>query len=435
MKRNRSGNALALSLLVLLVATLLANALLSGSGHGSFLAVKRLHRMQAQSLAEGAIELEAWRLSTPPRDSAKNELLRPPAGLVVPTILVDSSDFWLRIESTADFLGESAKTVVELGRPRNKGAFEYALRVLDPMDQTSLSQLRVKGPLLSAGIPVTPASVQIMNQSMQVLETKWMYWVNLHRTLFQPDSLEKCGESCVRGNQRIWGENSLLQEDTVRVERGDLRIDLSGKYNSKFRLPGSHLFVVQGNIELEGSIDADTLVLISEGDVLIRGSITAKRLTIFSMGRIQIEGEHRFEVRLFAQGNILLSGESTYLPWSFVATSHPTTRPESGKGDILFQDDTRFTGYVFSSIPTAEILVETDAKILGAVISPGGIRNEGLVGGITVVRRLSCQYKTGTNCPGNGVFNRDSLPSGMLQLPGMSFGEPLHFASLRWRTE
>jgi len=196
-------------------------------------------------------------------------------------------------------------------------------------------------------------------------------------------------------------------------------------------------------MEIRGDIAADTLVVLAEGSIHFKGQIRVQSLTVFAKGRIDIEGALQAEVRLFAQGDIRIGGDSQLLPWSFVITAHNTSTPELGRGDILFLDHARFSGYAIcatngAAVPQSPmvgapgIYVASRARVSGAIISIGSVQNEGFIGGVVVTRRLACAEKDEENCGGRGEFVRDSLPEGFLQIPEMSFGEPTRLAVVHW---
>ena len=436
---SRTGNALAFALTVLLVATLLISALLLGTGQGAASANSKLAKLQARYLAESAIRLEAWNLSTATPDSSTAAFLSAPK-LPFPILSVDSNDFWLHVTSTASSKNQTSTIVADLGKPLNPQVFPYVLRILDSMGVSEKSTISTSDSILLGTSAGKIPSPQILDQILAAPERPANYWLTLLPKLFLADSLEHCTQGCMQGNQHFIETDDLSQTPLVRISNGNLHLDLV-RFAS---LRGTHTLAVQGAVDIDGDLDLDTLTILAEGAVHLKGNISAKRLVIFSKSDISIEGDGRMEVRLYAHGNLRLSGDIEFLPWSFVATWQNADSTFAGRGDIQFTDHTRFSGYAFCTsvsarLPVAPmagtvgIYIGPDARVYGILAARGAIQNEGFFGGSAIAHKLACAGNPNANCAGHGAFVRDSMPAGLLQIPSVTFGEPPRLAAVRWR--
>ncbi|HSQ41487.1 MAG TPA: MFS transporter [Fibrobacteraceae bacterium] len=428
------GNALALALMVLLIGTFLAAVVLHGTGQGATLAQRAQRQYQARMVAESSIQMKAWEYVFVASDSGvPSGFLRQVPGIQYQAPSLDTTGLWLHIEAQGVFMGCTSHVAAELGKMRHPVAFHYAVRTVDTMAQFQQGGLQVSGPVLLGSASVIPSSTKILQQATKVAESQWSFWTAQLSNLFDPESLQHC-EGCLAGNQHLWADDALWGTDTIRVENGDLRADLSSRDGSMTHLRGNHWLMVQGDIEISGEARVDSLTLLSEGDVTLHGPLQISHLNVFSKGGITIEGAPQMEAMLLAQGDITLGDDAIFLPWSFAMTTHTSSASISGNGWITFSGKARFTGYAICSDADAGIVVRDRAKLLGAVYSLGSVRNDGFIGGVTVAQRLICQDSSTTNCPGTGEFMRDSLPPDFPQLPSMSFGEKKALAAVRWRT-
>ena len=443
---------MAISLLLLLVATVFMASFLTSTGQASASVASKLRRQQARYLAEAAIRLQVWCLSAPPQDTLGAAPQAPPAGLEAPTVQVDSSDFWLRMVGRGTQKEQSVSIVAELGKPRNPEAFRYALRLLDPIDPVKASSIRAVGPVYLSGPPsasseakfATPSSSQLLEQVLRIPERHWLHWLEVRRAMFDPDSLLHCEDSCVRGNVRFWRASDLPASKRLVVGNGNLSVDLGTSSSGLVRIPGRRTWVVQGAVSVRGDIAFDTLEIVADGAVRIAGNVSAARLSVFSQDRIDVEGQGRFEARLLAQGDIRIAGKTELLPWSFVVTNRTAGTPGAGRGDIQVLDEASVTGFLVcassSQAPPAPpmtgsvgVLVDGGARVKGAVFSVGSVQNQGFIGGTVTTRRLACVGgDASANCPDAGIMDRDSLPEGLLQPFELDFGESVRFSAVRW---
>ena len=438
MRFAQKGNALALTLTVLLVATLLVSALMVGSGQSGNSANQKMAKMQARYMAESAIRLEAWKLGNIGFDTTIPSFLTSHSSLAIPNVWMDSNDFWLRLGATGTFKNQRATVIAELGMPLNPDAFRYGLRVLDTFATEERFSIRTQDSVMVGPWAGKVTSLQLLEQLLNMPSALVEHWnARLHNE-FSPDTLKNCTQGCLHGSQHFSGANDFASLPIVRVSTGDLSLE----FPRATTVHGTHILAVQGSVELHGDVTFDTLIILAEGAVHVRGNISAKRLTLVSKGRVTLDGTGRMEVRVFAQGDLRIMGNMEFSPWSFL-TTYPPQDSTAGRGDILLLDKTRFTGYAIcastSSLapqaPMADevgIYIAPQARAYGVVASLGSIQNEGFLGGMAITHKLSCNGKPNINCAGNGQFNRDSLPAGFLQVPSLNFGEARSIAAVRW---
>ena len=442
MTSHRTGNALAFALIVLLIVTLLVSALLVSTGHSGSQAVQRIAKMQARQLAEAAIRLEAWKISTAAMDSTPLSFLNAPQGLDVPAVSVDSTDFWLRLQSTATFKGQNSTITAELGKPLNPEAFRYALRILDSMETGERASIRTQDSVIFGNGTGKITTTQVLDQLLKLPDVPATKFSGLLQSEFAPDSINHCEQGCLHGSQRYSDMDALNELPLLRVTSGDLHLNLVGAQV----LHGSHQWAVQGDVEIDGDLTIDTLTILAEGPVQLKGKINAQRLVIFTKNKLDIEGDGNMEVRLYAMGTIRLAGALNLLPWSFVSTWQNTTAADAGRGDIQFLDNVHFHGYAICASTgnqapqapmagTVGILIGQQAHLFGIAAARRSIQNEGFLGGTAITHKLSCTAKPNTNCSNGGTFNRDSLPDGLLQVPRISFGETPRLAAVTWREQ
>jgi len=429
---------LALSLLMLVVATVLVSALLVNTGQSSQIVHTRVRELQTRQLADASIRMTAWRLTQPVNDTMASRIFWLPEGKVLPAVELDSNDFWLHMSVTNS-------VSADLGRARNQELFRYAVRLLDSMPTAYQGQLKVNGPAALGGGETFLMSVKIMDALMAIPDKPWSFWTPWLNQMLQPDSQGNLQAGSYSGNTHLHRISDVMEQDTLRVRHGDLRLSLGDHGSVRSHIAGTHIMVAQGDVEIQAeSVDFDTLLIGAEGSVLIKGDLHVQHLVVYSKDRIVFEGEGQYQARLFSQGDIRICGRSEFLPWSFAVTSRGTTFPTAGRGDIWFMDRSNFIGYVISAtsnttnatapmVGPVGVYVARDARVKGLVAARGGIVNEGFIGGVAIAHKLSCAVDTLANCPSNGRFDLDSLPTGFAQIPALSLGDTLRWVAVRWR--
>ena len=433
--KRRQGNAIAIALLVLVCATLFASAIMTGTSNTSMLANRNLNRVQAKYIAESALRWKAGQFPWNESDSSlplEPRLINFPS---LPKVQVDSSEIWLGMSSIATFHEETISISAHLGVPLSLNAFQPAIKLVTNQPIKDEGSFRVMGKLElnNQGGPGSPS--KIMDWASKITQRIWSQRRTRMGVATHPDSLNSCGEKCVRGSQSISRNSDFPESMEWRVINGDLRLDL-GYTGNATPVAGHRSFIVQGAVLVRGNISFDTLEIIASGPVTIQGEVKARYLNIATEGRLIVEGENQFEGILLAQGDIEIRGREKITGRSWISAFRQAPDPDAGSGKVLIQGGARVEGWVSSLTPNEGVLwVDNRSQLVGIAIATKAIQNEGDIFGVALSSRLQCATSETENCGGSGEFNRDSLPVGFLQPASLDLGVPRKLVAFQWRAE
>lgn len=379
--------------MMLVVATLLASALLNNSGQSAFFVRSKFLSLQSLHAQESAVRLAAYNL-------LKSDSTKKVFDFALPVVSIDSSDYWIR-------LSVNQGGFAELGRSKTPDLFAYAIRILNSPDQK-----------------VLVTSEKIISAFDEVVARQNSLQNHLFSNTIHPDSTYAYTDGVYNGNTRIYNVKEILELDTIRVLQGDLKMELGHRGNKSELLAGNKVLAVQGNVEIAGFVDIDTLKIFCNGNVRIQGEVTAKKLQIFAKGKIDIEDQFIGQVRLLATGDISILDESQLLPWSFVVSLGGGNAENIGFGRIRIDNSALVSGYVLGlgNTDSTSISVDRRARFYGYAASKGKLINDGFIGGVTLAKEVT----------GNGYFELDSLPKTLAQIPLMNFSDTFQWVPVQW---
>lgn len=391
--KHKSGNALAISLMVLAIATVSASLLLQLDGQSTQVIQRQWVELRSQYLVESAIRLTAWQQSRNIIDTQPIPFKLKPSDISFPQVSIDSSDLWLSIEV-------SGKIHVDLARRRTPDAYSVGLRLLSDNIVQKIS---------------TPRILSEYENTAHRLRTQWSQALS---QILHGESLRTGHPGLFSGRTRFRSARDIEEWDTLRILNGDVNLELGHRGNQSERVHGTQIIAAEGDIYFEGFAVFDTLILLAEGDILLDGQLQAKRLIAKSNGHIQCEGSSQVEARWFATKGVHLSASCQLSPWSFVVVD---------QGMLKLEDDSQIYGYamVLSGGDSSGIQLDYGTKIAGLAMTRGGLDNNGIIAGMAIAQKL-----VGTQ---SGDVLLDSLPLTFPQPPAIRFDDTLQWIPISWR--
>lgn len=346
-------------------------------------------------------------------------------------VLFDTSFFWGKVQSHAEFKNKKLSLEALVGGRFNKTLFKAALNLPDSVRLEDPH--RIDTEMTSSAVAST-----MMDKVTQLLTAKSeLLMAQLDSTLMGDDE----GEYNDFGGDEFWdasewksaiksakskGNKSFIKRELV-IE-GDLKLNSFRGLNRSSLQNQGVLVKVGGDLEVDGEWDLTQVSFLVKGAIRIDGSLRGKSIRLFSGEELVLAGEGRAELEVLSTKGIRIEDSFQVLSGSVLATlgKKEDVNLETGDEDAVLSiesSEEQRGWFLLSSNAERGFFISSSSVVNGWGILAGDGRLEGLWKGSLITQKTKCDTRVKDACLGFGSIERRTVTEAQEQPFALNLGE------------
>ncbi len=458
----QSGSTVVIVLIILVVLGLISFNLLKSAENANPWRLKS-NKYKATAFAENAILLQKFDdLEPKPKaDSLEgdsmivgSEVYAPDTSLqnimqdmhrilisskeVLPEVEADTVGMWLQYVATGLYRNQAQKVTIHYGRALSD-YFRNALLITGDKPIEGASSSNILGTFLSKH-KADPEAEDAEPQFITSVTGGMVSYANGKYSYLKSDF-----NSTLEENEDVFSTTSsysrkeeLLELEEIVIPGGDLSIEITDE--ELLKLPKLKKIVVEGQIEITGTIDLSNCEIYASGKIIVSDGVRGKGITLFSKERIELNDSVSLQGLILSEGDIVLDNKSSVTDNSLLITAGVISLPEQGEGSVYIKEEAQAHGMIISAAVgapkktvIANVYIESDIEVTGVVFAKGAIDNQGTIIGSAIAKTMACDGEV--NCFGFGVIDRESLGGFYQPIDMILQGDVNKLVISRWQQE